>query len=106
MNRTQLLTIAVTAALGLSVGAAAQAGVIIKVLGGNNQFYETDKWTSITDTGVDVGPPGASFAIGERHTFSTQTRVGTFTLNGPVLISLVSMTLLSLMVLRSQKSLH
>ena len=83
MNRTQLFATAVTAALGLSVGAAAQAAVVgLTIPGAPNNPYQTDRWTDLADTGVDVGPAGASYAVGEVHTFHSQQRVGSFLTEG------------------------
>lgn len=79
MKHTKLIA-AMLAASTMGWGISAHAFPVIGLdpTGSGNFTHYSDIWTSITDTGVDVGPG----TEGSTHDFHTQTRVGTTSLNG------------------------
>lgn len=79
MKHTKLVA-AMLAVSTMGWGVSAQAFPVIGLdpTGTGNFTHHSDLWTSITDTGVDVG----ANTEGSTHDFHTQTRVGTTSLNG------------------------
>lgn len=73
---------AVVAAVGLGWGASVLAAPVIGIApsGDGATFFYSSLWTDVTDTGVDQGV----FTEGETHTFTSQTVVGSTSLNGAI----------------------